>query len=191
MLLSYIILAISVTFAPLALGLPAGSSAVDGAPEPGTLLGRRYLIQDRRAAAIPTSSFGGTGSHDQSANVPRRLVPYAKYLADRSDDTWVRVRERRADDPDANVNYLSNVGTYAPPRPPTPPIPGPPPTPTFVVTPPPTVTPPPVVDAPASVGDTPAGSVTGKEPKRKHASKVSKEKSKKKMTKAKKVAKMG
>ncbi|OSD02130.1 hypothetical protein PYCCODRAFT_443424 [Trametes coccinea BRFM310] len=190
MLLSYLILAISVTFAPLTLGLPASSSAVDGASEPGTLLGRHYLIQDRRQAALPTSYVDGIDSRTQSTNVPRRLVPYAKYLADRSDESWVRVRQRRADDPDANVNYLSNVGTYAPPRPPAPPIPGPPPTPTFVVTPPPNVTPPPVVNAPSSVGDT-AGTATGKEPKRKHPSKISKEKGKKKMVKTKKVVKTG
>ncbi|KAH9857473.1 hypothetical protein C2E23DRAFT_881080 [Lenzites betulinus] len=146
MLLSYIILALSASFAPLASGRPAElSDAARASPmggvEPGTLLGRPYSVQERRQLLSPSLSDAPT-TEPYSSNAPRRLVPYAKFLADRSDDTWLRVRERRADD--GNVNYLSNVGTYsvpkpyAPPSPP--PVPSPPPAPSV---PPPNVAIPP------------------------------------------------
>ncbi|KAI0373142.1 hypothetical protein BV20DRAFT_794097 [Pilatotrama ljubarskyi] len=124
MLLSYVILALSASFAHLASAAPTDLVALGkNVAEPGTLLGRHYSVQDRRLArsSLPADT---TASDNANTNAARRLVPYAKYLADRSDDVWLHVRERRADDPE-DVNYLSDVSTYSAPRPFGPPTPPP------------------------------------------------------------------
>ncbi|KAI0333126.1 hypothetical protein GY45DRAFT_351133 [Cubamyces sp. BRFM 1775] len=181
MLLSYVILALSTSFAPLALGRPsAGSSTLDSSAEPGTLLGRHYLVQDRRV--VPSASTSDASVPYDVTHAPRRLVPYPKYLADRSDNLWLRMRERRADDAVMDVNYLSDVRTYAPPKPFTPPPPPP-------IQPPP---PPPVIPArPQPVASAaPTNGVVKAAPNKttdsKHSSKTKMEKGKKKMRKEKK-----
>lgn len=136
MLFTYIILGLSVSFAPLASGLPASldRSVPAASAEPASLLGRQYSVQDRRQDISPDLLVASRPNSD-STDVARRLVPYAKFLADRSDESWLRMRERRADDADGNVNYLSNVSAYSPPKPF-----APPPPPSVTVHPPPTVT---------------------------------------------------
>ncbi|KAI0657178.1 hypothetical protein C8Q70DRAFT_294417 [Cubamyces menziesii] len=188
MLLSYVILALSASFAPLALGRPStGSPTLDSSAEPGTLLGRRYLVSDRRT--VPSSPLDATAP-DEVAHAPRRLVPYPKYLADRSDDLWLRMRERRADDAAMDVNYLSDVRTYAPPKPFTPPppppppsIPPPPPPPVIAARPQPVASP---VPSPAPTNDA-VKAALDKASDSKHSSKTKGDKGKKKMRKEKKV----
>ncbi|KAI0823857.1 hypothetical protein BC628DRAFT_484411 [Trametes gibbosa] len=176
MLLSYVILALSASFAPLAFARPmqlldlAKATPLGGA-DPGSLLGRHYSVQDRRQ--LPSSFMPDAIPADHNAsNAPRRLVPYAKYLADRSDDSWLRVRERRAG---GNVDYLSNVSTYSAPKPFTPPTPPPPPAipqpPPAPVRPSPTVTPP-NVTVPVGPTDDPAKAKASKDAQKKHTSKA-------------------
>lgn len=128
MLLSYLMIALSVSFAPLAQGRPAGTPAAPinsghASTEPGTLLGRPYSIQERRDSShvrLPRAPYAGYARPDgyRTAESPRRSKPYAKYLADRADDAWVHEHEhehgRRADA--GAPNYVSYVG--APPPPP-------------------------------------------------------------------------
>ncbi|KAH9890501.1 hypothetical protein C8Q73DRAFT_792949 [Cubamyces lactineus] len=179
MLLSYVILAFSVSFTPLVLGRPSeGSSTLGSNAEPGTLLGRRYLVSDRRPAPVSSSSLDAT-IPDEVTHAPRRLVPYPKYLADRSDDLWLRTRERRADDAAMDVNYLSDVQTYAPPKSFTPPPIPPAPTPPVIPTP---ITP---VVAPTPTNDA-VKAALNKASDSKHSSKANVEKGKKKMRKEKK-----
>ncbi|OJT02026.1 hypothetical protein TRAPUB_7560 [Trametes pubescens] len=172
-------LALTASFAPAALGRPTQlleefmSPAISPANElaPNSLLGRHYSVQDRRQDLSP-NLLAATHPDTSSSNTARRLVPYAKFLADRSDEPWLRLRERRSDDMDGNVNYLSNVGTYSAPKPfvpPAPPVPAPPPA--VTVRPPPTVTPPTLPSA-ATTRVPSAKSTLDKDTQKKHASKA-------------------
>ncbi|TBU29325.1 hypothetical protein BD311DRAFT_278140 [Dichomitus squalens] len=137
MLLSYLIIALSVLFAPLAYGRPAPAPSHQirhPAPqvEPKTLLGRHYLIHEHREVAHTHIVHSNTGSSRAQQPSRRSKVkqPFAKYIADRSGDIWLH--ERRAPvpvliaqaEPDMDDNnYVSHVGPYAyepaPPPPPT------------------------------------------------------------------------
>lgn len=185
MLLSYIILALTASFAPAVLARPA-ELLEDVMPSnnemvPNLLLGRHYSVQDRRQDLSP-DLLAATRPDMSSTNTARRMVPYAKFLADRSEEPWLRMRERRSDAPDENVNYLSNVGTYSAPKPfvpPAPPAPVPPPA--VTVRPPPTVTPP---ILPSAATTKVAGAKPTLDTPKKHTSKTKMAKVSKKVHKA-------
>ncbi|KAI0781524.1 hypothetical protein BD413DRAFT_31921 [Trametes elegans] len=186
MLLSYIIIALSASFTSLVSGHPMGSldELAARSPEPATLLGRHY--QERSEPLTPTDAPSVASSDEHPTNLPRRLVPFPKYVADRSEDSWARMRERRADAASMGINYLSNVGPYSPPRPynpPNPPAAVPPPAPPVTVRPPPTVTPPniPVPPAPISTGRYAGNRTAEKNGQMKHTSKTKKTQAKKKV----------
>ncbi|KAI0713688.1 hypothetical protein C8Q76DRAFT_796623 [Earliella scabrosa] len=124
MLFSHLIIALSVSFAPLAQGRPARQPAASSSPdqhqnqnhasvEPGTLLGRRYVVQEHREPTrLPRAVYAGYASPAgyRTAEAPRHSKPFAQYLAERG---------RRADGGEgADSNLVSHVGPFAPPAPP-------------------------------------------------------------------------
>ncbi|KAI0668345.1 hypothetical protein C8Q78DRAFT_253330 [Trametes maxima] len=178
MLLTYVILALSASFVPLVSAVPMSPldlvRTMPIAPtEPGSLLGRHYSVQDRARAVSAVDFADAAYLDDHPANIPRRIQPFPKYVADRSDDSWMHVRERRAEStPVQDVNYLSHAGPYMAPQPyvsPSPPVAIPPPPPTVTIPPPPTASPP--SNIPAGTLPKPAPLKPGKKPQAKHASK--------------------
>ena len=139
MLLSHLIIALSLLFVPLAVGRPASTPSHNSSPpsassEPNALLGRHYLVHEHREAAY-TRSVPATKASPDAQRTPRHMKPFARYIADRSGDTWMHESRRApipiliprapADDEPRRkyVNYVSHVGPFAYDPPPPPPLP--------------------------------------------------------------------
>ncbi|KAI0747709.1 hypothetical protein C8Q80DRAFT_691463 [Daedaleopsis nitida] len=117
MLLTILIIALSTMSAPLASGRPTTPSPASPdsrhlSAEPGTLLGRRYVVQEHHEPSrLPRANYAGyaTPSGYRTAEAPRHSKPFAQFLAERS---------RRADPSYPIVawspNYVSHVGPPPP-----------------------------------------------------------------------------
>ena len=133
MFTSYLIIALSVI--PLVFGPPTGSSMLAedlvrpaASTDPGTLRGRHYTLLGHRAASHD-APVEPAAAVDPGNNASAHPGPFPKYVADRSDHSWMHLARRAgtyADDyVDANAdadaaprmamepNYVSHVGPFA------------------------------------------------------------------------------
>ena len=136
MFTSYLIIALSVI--SLVFGLPTGSSMLAedlvrpaASADPGTLRGRHYTLLGHRAAShdAPVEPAAAVDSGNSAPSTLAHPGPFPKYVADRSDHSWMHLARRAgtyADDyVDANAdadaaprmamepNYVSHVGPFA------------------------------------------------------------------------------
>lgn len=115
MLLSHLIIALSVAFASVVQARPSRppASSVDSSrptAEPGTLLGRRYVVQEHREPTrLPRAASARYAGYD-TAEAPRHVKPFAQYLAERG------LRADSSNVPPA-PNYVSHVGPMPPGQP--------------------------------------------------------------------------